>query len=212
MPGRSESRHPLRGGSEGELRQGDEWLAGRAGSGRGQRRRRDQRHSQAVKHHRSPYAALLERCLRGALRAADEAGITRRAIAHALEVPYWTFESWLKPSRDAQVPAWVVLELLCREDLLPEAARDGLLREIAGEAGSFVVPLPAGDEPVAGAVLEAARELGRLAEDVRAAVDAAGDGGELVTAQEYRAIGRDAEALAAHALGLVALCRRGGAR
>jgi len=108
--------------------------------------------------------------LRRAVGEAGRLGVSRQRIAEGLGVSVHTLDAWMKPSRASVVPGDKVFELCCREDLLPQAARDRFWADAGAEGGYVVVPEIETDPdeiPPAKHLLDVTASLGRLAEAVR---------------------------------------------
>ena len=108
--------------------------------------------------------------LRRAVTESSRLGVSRQQIADALEVSVHTLDAWLKPSRASVAPSDRVFELICREDVLPQAVRDRFWADAGAEGGYVVVPEIETDPdeiPPAKHLLDVTAWLGRLAETVR---------------------------------------------
>lgn len=108
--------------------------------------------------------------LHRAVTESGRLGVSRQQIADALEVSVHTLDAWLKPSRASVAPSDRVFEMICREDVLPQAARDRFWADAGAEGGYVVVPEIETDPdeiPPAKHLLDVTASLGRLAEAVR---------------------------------------------
>jgi hypothetical protein len=108
--------------------------------------------------------------LRRAVTDSGRLGVSRQHIADALEVSVHTLDAWLKPSRASVAPSDRVFEMICREDVLPQAARDRFWADAGAEGGYVVVPeidTDPDEVPPAKHLLDVTASLGRLAESVR---------------------------------------------
>jgi hypothetical protein len=111
-------------------------------------------------------------------------------------------KSWFKPSRGLVMPGDVLCELLWRDDVLPEDARARLIGELCAEAGYYAFALPAGDEELNAAFVDAARELGDLA-----AALSQGSADGALDAAELERIAREAGEMAGRAMCVQAIAR-----
>lgn len=118
----------------------------------------------------STFGIRLLEILEHAVKDAGRDGTGRRRLATRLGVSEHTMAAWFKPSRVTMIPSDRFFELACREDLLPEEARDNLWSDLGREAGYIVVP--EGDSPPNGVPLlvhlaDIAEAVGKLAASIR---------------------------------------------
>lgn len=153
------------------------------------------------------YEAALRERLGEALKSSLSRGVKRSTIAAALGVSESTLDAYSLPGRDQAIPGDRLLELLCRDDVLPERERMELVRWVGLEAGVLCVVVEAEGRDAQRGIVGAMAELGDLAEEVAAAEDAAGPAGAALTEEEFRRVAAEAAALVARVLGVVEACR-----
>lgn len=143
---------------------------------------------------------LVKSMIGRALAAAGDAGLGRTFIANRLDCSRKTVNAWVEDNRqDSHAPAYRFVQILVRDDVLPDDARTALWDELAKEAGFLVLPLfevDPDEKPVSDQFLEVSTNVGRLAERIAEAHRELSEGGRSLSSTELDAI-RDAARSAA---------------
>lgn len=137
------------------------------------------------------YARRLMIVMREAINEAGRMGVSFDLLADRLGVARSTFASWWHPGRRNMPPAYRVIEMVSREDVLPAEPLARLRLKLGEEMGVFdMEPFESADGSEDGRIPTVARLLrvhamsGAMSEEYLAATAAGSDGGETLTEAE----------------------------
>jgi len=139
----------------------------------------------------STWAKRLTDILRTVFSQASEAGVGRKTIAMRMGRSAECIGTWLEPSMRVCIPGGALLELLSRDDLLPQHERDALWTKLGLEGGYTVVRDDAAetdDAPPVQQLAEISVAVGRLSSTVLESMRSKSAGGSHITADEAVAI------------------------
>jgi HAMP domain-containing protein len=133
------------------------------------------------------YSRDVVRILHETFATADREGVSRKLIAIRWKMKPGKLDALAAPSHPQAISSSELLELACRDDILPDGARRYLVGEIARMAGFTVCDDTDEDgKSYPAQVTEISAAFGVVANRVLAAIDPRSDAGKRVSATENR--------------------------
>lgn len=135
------------------------------------------------------YSRDVVRILHETFDVAAREGVSRKLIAVRWKKKVGIVDAFTAPSHPRAINSSELLELMCEESILPDAARRHLVGEVTRMAGFTVCDDTDEDgKPYPAQVTEICAALGTVAGGVKTAMDSQSDGGKRISPSEQRAL------------------------